>query len=915
MPWACVGSLRPLGRGHGDGYNTSDSFSDEEDDEEGQRRGLGRGRDPSRGDATGTVAGSSNGAPPGVGGGGGGGGGSRRKSAMAKASDDELGLESDRHPDLSSPANSITSINSISSLLKEKLAMSLPAMLKRHRKPKEYKLRGFVAMLFLCIVFLVGFAHVYYNQQVLQKAYFDRIRLNHLERVVRVYNAEGAELLRGELGRFLRATDKVYQCLHEDERKGAYCMEWMGRARLYLRYEEEGNFRCYHINWKALAHDVFPTDCFDLTSAGGSVSHWYGGGHAAGMRWPLEAGRVSWAPFLTGDSGRRDHQWGNVLKRFFISSKGVAITVNPRTPLHVAANQYNDGELCLQAKYDDFAFVRPTPSSAAWLNYTLCTVSTGNMRELHQHLSEKSLWDGLTEADVEIVNTLLTQPVWQIAPAEADLLTEQAILNYTEDVLSLGFLQHGHILVNEFWQANVGDMAMDESRFPTMEETIKIVHRRGFRIAFTLQPFIGTESINFREAVRRKLLVGTRGGGPGREYTPALSRYRSLLSAGALDVTNKRSVPWFKEMLEDLLQRYKMDCFFLDLGVAYDLPYHYKFQGPLTNPDHFMTAFTELVQSSVTVLGVSSAIARPRVPTFVTLPAVPSTWKGLQSVIPTILTYGIIGYPFIMPGAVGGDYDEEPSSDIGSTAGPLASVLTGRNATTTTTPPAAAFADMAGPADDADVLEEAMEGDGTSGESLGTGNGLGAGLGAGLGQGPGVGAGAALGLGVGPSSGEEELQEVVRLADTELYVRWMQLASFLPVVRYTTLPNKYGSELILESARTLTSLRQKIVNPLLKKYAREALDSGLPLVRPLWMLDPLDPACRLLSDEFSIGEELIVAPVLQPGSTERDVYLPTGVWKDGIDGSLRKGSRWIHMYKVPLDKIAYFVKMPDNTRF
>lgn len=112
-------------------------------------------------------------------------------------------------------------------------------------------------------------------------------------------------------------------------------------------------------------------------------------------------------------------------------------------------------------------------------------------------------------------------------------------------------------------------------------------------------------------------------------------------------------------------------------------------------------------------------------------------------------------------------------------------------------------------------LEEMPEGDGSSGEalglglSLGMGIGLGAGLGAGLGQGPG--AGAALGLGVGPSSGEEELQEVVRLADTELYVRWMQLATFLPVMRYTTLPNKYGSELILESARALTTLRQKTV--------------------------------------------------------------------------------------------------------
>lgn len=45
------------------------------------------------------------------------------------------------------------------------------------------------------------------------------------------------------------------------------------------------------------------------------------------------------------------------------------------------------------------------------------------------------------------------------------------------------------------------------------------------------------------------------------------------------------------------------------------------------------------------------------------------------------------------------------------------------------------------------------------------------------------------------------------------------------------------------------------------------------------------------------------------------VYLPQGVWKDGVDGSMRKGSRWIHNYRVPEDKIAYFVKMPDDTRF
>lgn len=102
---------------------------------------------------------------------------------------------------------------------------------------------------------------------------------------------------------------------------------------------------------------------------------------------------------------------------------------------------------------------------------------------------------------------------------------------------------------------------------------------------------------------------------------------------------------------------------------------------------------------------------------------------------------------------------------------------------------------------------------------------------------------------------------------------------------------------------------------MLKKYARESLDSGLPLIRPLWMLEPSDSSSHVVMDQFAVGEEIIAAPILYPGIKEREVYLPAGVWKDGIDGSLRKGSRWIHDYRVGEDQVAYFVKMPDNTRF
>lgn len=42
------------------------------------------------------------------------------------------------------------------------------------------------------------------------------------------------------------------------------------------------------------------------------------------------------------------------------------------------------------------------------------------------------------------------------------------------------------------------------------------------------------------------------------------------------------------------------------------------------------------------------------------------------------------------------------------------------------------------------------------------------------------------------------------------------------------------------------------------------------------MSDPTDPNCLKVSDEFTIGGDILVAPVLRPGEDERDIYLPKG---------------------------------------
>lgn len=88
------------------------------------------------------------------------------------------------------------------------------------------------------------------------------------------------------------------------------------------------------------------------------------------------------------------------------------------------------------------------------LNYSICV--SNNIKILHQFLTEKSLWDGLKEEDVDTVYSLLTEPVWQIGADRPELLTEAAVSNYTEDVITFGFLRQGHVVLNELWQKNMG---------------------------------------------------------------------------------------------------------------------------------------------------------------------------------------------------------------------------------------------------------------------------------------------------------------------------------------------------------------------------------------------------------------------------------------------------------------------------
>lgn len=370
-----------------------------------------------------------------------------------------------------------------------------PSMIRRKKETtSDLKIKAFVLTLFMMIVFLVGYAYIMYEQHVLSYLYFGRIQFDRDTRVFRIFDHR-RKFIEGRLGQNI-LDGKPFNCVNGNAHDGSLCIEWDGEARLYLK-EDKTRDGCFSLRWVALKNGTYPTDCFDI----GDKVQWYGGGITKKNDWPLSRAQFDFEPFITGDA--RAQQFSNALNRHFISSHNVSIRVDDRAPLYISMNHSNSNEFCLKAMNDAFAFVnRMTPHPE--LTYNICIAD--NLNKLHKMTVQKTVWNG-TKEDLQAIYSLMEEPVWQIPASTFDQLTETAIYNYTEDVIAIGYFKRGHILINEFWQKEIGDFTVDVERFERFAETIKKLHKLGFRIVLTIQPFISTDSESFKESVEKKLLI------------------------------------------------------------------------------------------------------------------------------------------------------------------------------------------------------------------------------------------------------------------------------------------------------------------------------------------------------------------------------------------------------------------------
>jgi len=148
--------------------------------------------------------------------------------------------------------------------------------------------------------------------------------------------------------------------------------------------------------------------------------------------------------------------------------------------------------------------------------------------------------------------------------------------------------------------------------------------------------------------------------------------------------------------------------------------------------------------------------------------------------------------------------------------------------------------------------------------------------------------------------------------ETELWTRWAQLGALSPVMRDMLGDQARGTIDALSSAETLAVFRayarlHTALGPYLHRLARIAHERGLPIVRPLFLEHPNDARAAGIEDQYLLGPEVLVAPVLRPGVTERRVYLPAGRWTDYWTGRRLRGGRWITA-EAPRQIIPLFVR-------
>ncbi len=149
----------------------------------------------------------------------------------------------------------------------------------------------------------------------------------------------------------------------------------------------------------------------------------------------------------------------------------------------------------------------------------------------------------------------------------------------------------------------------------------------------------------------------------------------------------------------------------------------------------------------------------------------------------------------------------------------------------------------------------------------------------------------------------------------ELFTRWHQLATFIPMFRLhnspmTGLKTPWSWPGAVAPFKDTLALREKAM-PYLNQLWDVAYSKGTPLWRPMWLEFPQDARFRNEHQQFMLGDKVLVAPVLDDGARSKVVVLPQGCWEYALTGQTYQGGSTVQV-SAPLEHLPYFFRCGER---
>lgn len=224
---------------------------------------------------------------------------------------------------------------------------------------------------------------------------------------------------------------------------------------------------------------------------------------------------------------------------------------------------------------------------------------------------------------------------------------QEDIMHYAQSIIKHDF-PTGVIMIDDNWQKYYGNFEFKPDKFPDPRGMVEALHQMGFKVMLWVCPFVSADSPEYRELRDKGYLIRKRG-----SDSPAMIDWWNGFSA-CYDLTNPEAVAYFVSQLKKIQANFNIDGFKFDAGDN-------QFYNPDLIESHMKNARSVDHTMAWAKIGLQfpfneyrAGYAMGGMPLVQRLGDKDYSWDAVKSLIPEMLTAGLLGYAYTCPDMIGG---------------------------------------------------------------------------------------------------------------------------------------------------------------------------------------------------------------------------------------------------------------------